>query len=180
MLEGCRLRAAVALFRDVARATDISDYAPAEASPADPTQLTPQPVAKPVPENVHLPAGSRVLVDIASACHDASAFPDPEKVDVTRPIDSYLHYGWGPHSCLGAEVSRVALTSCFKQIVGLKGLKATPGGRGKVKSQPAKIWRGQVDPEKEAEDGWTGLRNYMTADQSSYWPVPSTLRVQWE
>lgn len=179
MFEGCRLRTAVALFRDVANEVELQDYAPVEADPADPTELKPRPVAEPTPKTLRLAPGTRVLVDVSTACHDPTAFPDPETVRLDRPLDSYLHYGWGPHQCAGLDMSRAGLAAAFKVIVGLNGLQATPGARGKVMSTPARIWRGQVNPEKDAEDGWLGLRQYMTADQSSYWPVPSAMRVQW-
>lgn len=29
-------------------------------------------------------------------------------------------------------------------------------------------------------DEWTGLRVYMTPDQSAYSPVPTTMRVRWD
>ena len=170
----------MAVFRDVANATEIEDFAPVEADPADPSGITPKPVAKPIVKTLNLAAGTRLLLDMGAASHDPSAFPEPETVRLDRPLDSYLHYGWGPHQCLGMELSRVALTAVFKVVVGQNGLQATPGARGTLKSSPANVWCGQANPEKVKEEGWLGLRAYMTADQSAYWPVPSTMRAQWK
>ncbi|KAF8856230.1 linoleate diol synthase [Acephala macrosclerotiorum] len=120
-----------------------------------------------------------------TASQDPTIFPSPSTVRLDRPLESYIHYGWGPHQCLGMEASRAALTAMFKSIVGLKGLRRAPGPRGCVKSMPAKLWSGQVGnavggDEGQDENGLEGLKVYMTADQSSFSPLPSTMRVRWD
>lgn len=183
MLEGSRLRSTVALWRDLATAKTITDHDPSAPSPADPSWLNPIPVSDPQPRTLSLPAGSRILADLVTANHDPEVFPDPETVRLDRPLDSYMHYGWGPHQCLGLEASRVALTQIFKAVVGLKGLRRAPGPRGMIKSFPAAEWRGQVGRDGGPDgkgDGWTGLRAYTSADQSQIYPVPSTMRIRWD
>lgn len=128
----------------------------------------------------HLKAGTRVLLNLITANHDGSVFPDPETVRLDRPIKNYIQFGWGPHLCLGQDMSIVGLTAVFKKIVGLKNLRRSPGRRGEIKSFPVAFWNGQVGKERNPDAGWTGLRAYMTPDQSSIWPLPSTLKVQWD
>jgi hypothetical protein len=186
MLEGARLRATVALYRDVETDQSIRDYAPVYGDDTDPRGFKTIPVPNPasVVKTYSLDAGSRIVVNLITANHDPTAFPDPERVKLDRPLDSYIHFGWGPHQCLGKGISRTGLTAMFKQLVGLKGLHRAPGPRGQIKSMPAHMWKGQVGRKGtglagEREDEWNGLRVYMTADQSSYWPMPTTMKVRW-
>ncbi|CAI4212608.1 unnamed protein product [Parascedosporium putredinis] len=182
MLEGSRIRGTVAVYRDVHHATTIPDSAPAHPDPADPTAVNPV-TASEFPEfNIPVKPGDRLLLSFASASRDPRVFPDPETVRLDRPIDSYIHFGFGAHRCAGAELSMVAQTALFKQIVGLKNLRRAGGDRGRMKSMPARKWKGQRRPdEARAEEGaWTGLRTYMTPDQSGYWPVPSTMKLVWD
>jgi len=181
MLEGSRLRGTVALYRDVAADVTIRDYAPCEPDPAHPGVLDPVPISEPKEYTLHLTAGTRLVLDLTCASHDPAAFPDPETVRLDRPLESYVHYGWGSHRCLGMETSRVMMTAIFKAVVGLKGLARAPAPRGELKSVPVKVWSGQVRRDEGAgEQAWSGLRAYMTPDQSSYWPIPTTMRVRFE
>ncbi|KAK3377487.1 linoleate diol synthase precursor [Podospora didyma] len=177
MLEGCRLRGTVALYRDVVTDQTLTDYAPCKASS---NGFRPIPVEKPEVKTLHLKAGTRLFVDVTTASHDPAAFPDLESVRLDRPLDSYLHYGWGPHQCLGAQMSRVMMTGIFKAVVGRKGLQRVAGPRGELKSFLATVWNGQVGREAGHVAEWSGLRAYMTADQRAYWPIPTTLRVRYE
>lgn len=180
MLEGSRLRGTVAVYRDLATDKTVTDYSPSVASPDDPSGLNPHPDQDPKPTSYKLKTGSRILVDLVTANHDRAGFDEPEQVKLDRPLDSYMHFGWGPHVCLGRDMSRVALGAAFKAIVGLKNLRRTPGPRGQIRSFPVTPWNGQVGSERNPDGGWTGLRMYMTADQSSYWPIPTTMRVRWD
>jgi hypothetical protein len=103
-LEGARLRATVDTYRDY--------------QPAIPTQSAAS--MQDGPEEVNVPVGRRIFVDIILASRDPEAFPDPLEVRLDRPLDSYLQYGWGPHQCVGMDTSRVAMTAMFKTVFGLK------------------------------------------------------------
>lgn len=108
--------------------------------------------------------GDRVFVSFRSSARDASIFPEPEKINPKRPIESYVHYGLGPHACLGPEVSQVALTEMVRAVFGKKNLRRAPGPQGELK----KIPRGD------------GLPSYLTEDWSSISPVPTSMRVCWD
>ncbi|MCJ1317676.1 hypothetical protein MMC15_003001 [Xylographa vitiligo] len=141
-MEGSRLSASVGLYRDVETAADIQDG----------------------DSKIHLHKGQRIMVDCVTASHDGAGFPNPETVDLTRPLDSYIHYGWGPHICLGYDVSKLAMTTMLKTVCKLKNLRRAPGPQGHIK---------QI----KLPGGYT---MYMLADGSSYWPFPTTMKVQWD
>lgn len=55
-----------------------------------------------------VPAGRKVLLLYASANRDPREFgPDAEELDVTRPIDRMMTFGYGAHHCLGAAAARL-------------------------------------------------------------------------
>lgn len=59
---------------------------------------------------VHLPAGSKLVLLFASAARDASHFPEPDRLDVSREnaVD-HLSFGKGVHFCLGAPLARMEM-----------------------------------------------------------------------
>ncbi len=74
------------------------------------------PVEQPAPrytlEDVELsgqkiPKGSRVLVGIASANRDESAFPNADQLDIERSPNKHVAFGLGIHYCLGAPLARM-------------------------------------------------------------------------
>jgi len=85
-------------------------------------------------------------------------------VDLTRPLDAYVHYGWGPHICLGYEASKLAMTTMLKTIAKLEGLRRAPGPQGEIKKV-------------HVEGGYTV---YLTEDGGSYFPFPTTWKVRWD
>lgn len=188
MLEGIRLRGTVVVARAVApssAAQTVTDDVPCLYNPADPSG--PSPLPNPAADRgasareYRLVPGQRAIIDLVTASHDAYVFPDPEAVRLDRPVSSYLPWGAGPHKCLGEGLTRVALAAAFKVLLRLPGLRRAPGPRGQSKSMEFKEWRGQAGRDAVAGGGdeWTGLRVYMSPDQSSYSPVPTTMRVRW-
>jgi cytochrome P450 len=157
-MEGARLRATVGLFRDY---VPTSGTAGAASIPDGTSTLT-------------VPPGGRVLVDIILISQDPTAFPKPLEVDVTRPLDSYIHYGWGPHQCAGMDASMVAMTAMFKTVFALPNVQRAQGGG------PRGRWYGPSQGVLKTLDGPYGLTLYMTADQSSIFPFPTTMKIQWD
>src|SRR3569833_468103 len=53
--------------------------------------------------------GDRVQLVLGSANHDPRRFPDPERLDITRPAEAvgtaHLGYSTGAHYCLGATLA---------------------------------------------------------------------------
>ena len=61
-------------------------------------------------EGVDIPAGSRLLMVIASANHDPRHFLDPDFFDIRRDNASdHLTFGFGAHQCLGKNLGRMEM-----------------------------------------------------------------------
>ena len=69
-------------------------------------------VARYVPEDVEyygrtVPAGSALLLMVASANRDERRFEDPDRFDIHRNIGQHVTFGYGAHYCLGAALARL-------------------------------------------------------------------------
>lgn len=91
-----------------------------------------------------------------SAARDPNIFPNPNEVRLDRPLESYIHYGVGPHTCLGRDASRVALTAMLRVVGGLDNLRRAPGPQGQLKKIPRP----------------GGFYIYMREDHGSYFVFP--------
>ena len=141
-MEGARIRATVGVYRNVSEPTTIDDG----------------------DRKINVVPGDEIFVDCVTASQDAGTFPEPDQVKLDRPMDSYMHYGYGPHRCLGYDISRLALTTMLKTVGKLENLRRAPGAQGHIK--------------KIAGPG--GITRYMKADQSSYYLFPTTMKVRWD
>ncbi|KAF9640644.1 Cytochrome P450 [Lasiodiplodia theobromae] len=115
-------------------------------------------------KHISVSPGDKVFVSFVGAAKDPEVFPNPEEVLIDRPLDRYIHYGEGPHTCLGRDASRVALTAMLKTVGKLDGLRRAPGPKGELKKIP--------------REG--GFYVYMREDYGSYFPFPLTMQVCWD
>ena len=64
--------------------------------------------------------GERVTAAMVAADRDPRAFPDADRLDVTRAGPAHLGFSHGPHFCLGASIARVetevALSALFARF----------------------------------------------------------------
>lgn len=67
---------------------------------------------------VHIPKGARLALMIASANRDESAFPDPDRFDITRSQDN-LTFGRGLHFCLGAPLAKLEMRITLEALLAL-------------------------------------------------------------
>jgi cytochrome P450 len=67
-----------------------------------------------------IPAGSALLVMLASANRDERHFEDPDRFDIHRKPGGHLTFGRGAHFCVGAPLARlegrVALEEVLKRF----------------------------------------------------------------
>lgn len=56
-----------------------------------------------------MPEGARVMIVNGATGRDERRFADPDRLDVRRPIDLHLGFGYGRHFCLGASLARMEM-----------------------------------------------------------------------
>ncbi|MBO8199497.1 cytochrome P450 [Streptomyces smyrnaeus] len=66
--------------------------------------------------------GECVQVVLGSANHDPRRYPDPDRLDITRPAGAagahHLAYSHGPHYCLGASLANQEAEVAFTALLG--------------------------------------------------------------
>ncbi|MDA0567190.1 cytochrome P450 [Streptomonospora sp. S1-112] len=71
-----------------------------------------------------IPAGDGFIALLAGADHDPEAFPEPERLDITRPQRNHVAFGYGAHQCVGQNLGRVeieiALRTLFDRVPTLR------------------------------------------------------------
>jgi cytochrome P450 len=80
---------------------------------------------------VVIPAGRGVILLIGAANRDATAFPAPERLDITRkPRQRHLAFGFGGHFCVGAALARlegeIAICTLLRRFPRLRTRPGTP------------------------------------------------------
>lgn len=58
-------------------------------------------------------AGEGIIASLPAANWDPEAFPDPERLDLTRTAAHHHSFGWGPHQCVGQQLARIELHVVF-------------------------------------------------------------------
>lgn len=81
---------------------------------------------------IEIPAGSLVLVSTRSAMHDSDVLPDPQTIRLDRPSWAYMHFGSGPHVCLGKHVGMMLVPAVLKQLLRLQNLRRANGSSGQL------------------------------------------------
>ena len=66
---------------------------------------------------VTLPAGESVLMLLGAANRDPAQYPDPDKLDVSRPNIRPMSLGGGIHFCLGAQLARLEGELVFAALI---------------------------------------------------------------
>ncbi len=67
---------------------------------------------------VRIPAGAKVAIVLHSANRDESAFPDPDRFDITRKMDN-LTFGRGLHFCVGAPLAKLEMSVTLETLLDL-------------------------------------------------------------
>jgi linoleate 8R-lipoxygenase / 9,12-octadecadienoate 8-hydroperoxide 8R-isomerase len=145
VLEGCRIAGEAGVSRQVDRSCEVKSTIPLRVS-----------------------KGDRILINLCAASRDPAQFPNPDKVLLDRPLESYITLTAGPLTALGDGMSQVALTAMFKVIGKLEDLQPVPGAQGKVNKILARFpgeGEGPLGP-------W--FHQYLAVKQDSLWPSPQS------
>ena len=78
-------------------------------------------------------AGSMVIVGTESAMFDEDKFPQPNEFMADRPMENYIHFGVGQHTCFGKIISTMLWPAVLSPLIQLKNLRQAEGSAGKVK-----------------------------------------------
>jgi hypothetical protein len=153
-MEFSRLAGETALFRRVAKPTTVVDGS----------------------RTHEFKEGDEIFINLKAASRDPKAFPNPNAVDPTRPMESYIHLGHGPHQCLGLPIVRVACTTMLRKFFQLENLRpATVSvGRQSVESSVKKLVKEFVPGDsKVMPEGWS-FHVYLMEDWDMFFPFPTS------
>jgi cytochrome P450 len=68
-------------------------------------------------DGITIPAGSRVLISYAAANRDPRAFEDPDVYRADRDPKQHVAFGFGPHLCIGAALTRMETQAVLRELV---------------------------------------------------------------
>ena len=159
MMEGVRINGESGVFRWARKETTIVD------------------TTKPLGEQVHhFKPGDKIMLNLQAASQDPVAFPNPDKVDLHRPMDSYIQLGHGLHQCLGMPMTMVALSTMLKVVGRLDHLRPAPVTIGKTMgtSKVKKVVK-EFEPgdSKVLPESWH-YHAFLTEDWDMYFPFPTS------
>jgi cytochrome P450 len=88
-------------------------------------------------------AGQHFTALLGAANHDPEQFDDPERLDVGRPENRHLSFGFGIHFCLGAPLAKLEAEIVLGAIARrLPGLRLAPDAEELLEWRPSIVFHG--------------------------------------
>ena len=72
-----------------------------------------------------IPEGDAVIAVMGAGNRDPERFPDPDRLDLGRPDNRHLAFGWAGHFCFGAPLARIEGQARVRGLA-LEVLRAVP------------------------------------------------------
>ncbi|GAA4056739.1 cytochrome P450 [Actinomadura miaoliensis] len=98
------------------------------------------------PRETVVPAGTLVLAAVASAMFDETAVPEPDRFRTDRPPHTRLHFGHGPHACVGVHPGAAVISETVRRLLLRPGLRLLDPPDGTVVRDrdvfPDRFWLG--------------------------------------
>lgn len=89
-------------------------------------------LAKGTRDQRRIKAGSSVIAGPLAIMFDPREFEAPARFFSSRPLETFVHFGFGPRHCFGKYVADTAMLEIFRAVVKLPGLKLGAGSSGRV------------------------------------------------
>jgi cytochrome P450 len=119
--------------RELARLRDDPTLIPSAVEELLRYESPSQHTARLAPEDTRLgdrPIRKRdaVIAVMGAANRDPARFPDPDRLDLARPDNRHVAFGWAAHFCFGAPLARLEGQIAFEALLRrLPRLALTPG-----------------------------------------------------
>jgi cytochrome P450 len=62
-------------------------------------------------------AGEGIILDLAPANWDPDAYPEPDRLDLSRDAGQQLGFGYGRHQCVGQQLARAEMQIVFPTLL---------------------------------------------------------------
>ena len=79
-----------------------------------------------------IPKGDLVIVGTESAMCDEDIFPEPDTFHIDRPMENYIHFGAGMHTCFGALMAGLIIPTVAKAVLRCDKLRRADGPDGQL------------------------------------------------